>query len=111
MLIGEVVEVSFFNESSRDSFNNAASVPEWELVENVLVVPGQTNDVTDSVRPDGKSVSYTLHFPKGFDRSLRGALVKVRGEEFRVVGDPKHYTLENTPTKWWLPVEVENVAG
>lgn len=87
---------------------------EWvpEAVEDVLVAPGPRDDVIDSNRPDGTKVAWTLHFPKTFNKSLRGARVKVRGDEARlVVGDPKPYTLANTPTRWWMPVELEAVDG
>ena len=86
--------------------------PIEETVEDVLVAPGPLADVIDSTRPEGVRVAYNLHFPKTFSGSLRGCEVRVRGsEELPVIGDPKPYTLENTPTRWWMPVELEAVHG
>lgn len=87
---------------------------EWvaETVEDVLVAPGAREDVVDSNRPEGVRVAWTLHFPKTFNKSLRGARVSVRGEPAcPVIGDPKPFTLANTPTRWHMPVEVEDVHG
>lgn len=92
------------------------NVPEYaeteSLVEDVLVAPGPRTDVVDSMRPEGTEIAWTLHFPKTFAGSLRGASVKVRGgEPCPVIGDPQPLTLMNTPTRWHMPVEVERVDG
>ncbi|MGV4375277.1 hypothetical protein [Trueperella pyogenes] len=82
-------------------------------VENVLVAPGPTRDLTGSIRPDGDKSQLTLHFPKTFDTTidLRGARVIVRGEAYLVQGSPAAYTAANTPTAWSMPVTVEKVEG
>ena len=42
---------------------------------------------------------------------MRGLRVDVRGEAYVVVGDPKPYTPENVPGRWWYPVEVVRCDG
>ena len=79
-------------------------------VGNVVVFPGATADL-DASRPKGARVAYTLCFPKDFSGSLRGCAVEVRGEPFRVVGDPQRHAEANTPGEWNLTVEVERVDG
>lgn len=83
--------------------------PEREQVE-VLVCPGSTSDL-DATRPNGAQVSFTLHFPKTYTKSLQGCRVEVRGHTYEVVGDPQPYTAANTPGAWNLPVEVKRVDG
>lgn len=83
--------------------------PEREQVE-VLVCPGSTSDL-DATRPNGVQVSFTLHFPKTYTKSLQGCRVEVRGHTYEVVGDPQPYTAANTPGAWNLPVEVKRVDG
>ncbi|WP_460998655.1 hypothetical protein [Trueperella pyogenes] len=82
-------------------------------VENVLVAPGSTTDLTGAIRPDGDKSQLTLHFPKTWNTAadLRGARVMVRGEAYLVQGSPAPYTLVNTPTEWSMPVTVERVEG
>jgi hypothetical protein len=75
-----------------------------------VVAPGSTADL-DATRPSGYSVSYTLHLPKAWSRDLRGASVRLRGEEYRVVGEPMAYTAANTPGDYCLPVEVGRADG
>lgn len=96
-----------------DRFGNAIHVLSTDTVDNVLVSPGATSDL-DASRPEGVTVAYTLHFPKGYTASLRGAYVELPAPwsgTYRVVGDPRCYIDENTPTPWHTPVEVERADG
>lgn len=88
-------------------------VPSWSarLVENVVVTPGATSDVTDSTRPDGTRVAFTLGFPKTFTAPLRGCHCVVRGIECEVIGDPQPYTPGNVPGPWNYTAEVARVDG
>lgn len=84
--------------------------PEREEVADVIVAPGSTSDLDES-RPEGVTASYTLCFPKTYDRPLRGCSVVVRGETCRVVGDPRPYTPANTPGAHNYTVEVTRADG
>lgn len=75
-------------------------------VEDVLVAPGRGTEPASSYAPPGVPVIYELHFPKSFSGRLAGRKVTVRGEPLDVVGDPRPYQPENTPTRWWMPAEV-----
>ena len=84
-----------------------------ETVDNVLVAPGATSDMEAS-RPEGVTVAYTLHFPKAYSGALEGCMVTLPAPwagDYMVVGDPRQYMDENTPTEWHLPVEVEAAHG
>lgn len=109
---GESVVVTTRTEVGRDPGNAPIYETTTTTVHDVLVAPGPRADVTDSTRPEGVRIAWNLSFPKTFTSSLRGAEVSVRGEDpCPVVGDPKPYTPENTPTRWWMPVELEDVHG
>ena len=87
--------------------------PTPDAVDGVLVAPGATADL-DASRPEGVTVAYTLHFPKGYDGPLEGCSVVLPspwGGTYRVIGDPRPYMDENTPTPWHMPVEVEEAHG
>ena len=43
--------------------------------------------------------------------SLKDATVTVRGTDYKVVGDPKRYSAENTPGPWDLTCEVTRTDG
>lgn len=92
---------------------NRNPVEAWapQIVNNVIVVPGATSDISESMRPDGTVVAFTLAFPKSFSSSLRGCRVVISGEgEFSVIGDPRPCR-ENCPTQWWITAEVEACDG
>ena len=111
MIRGETVSVRHVVGTTPDRFGTPVpAYGEPVDVENVLVVPA-TLDERDYLRPEGISVTYTLHFPRGYSQSLRGAYVTVRGDEYRVVGDPAPYTEGNVRGLWTMPVSVGRSDG
>lgn len=111
MISGETVIVRTFTDGEPDPFGNAERVATDEEVRGVLVQVGATTDVVASNRPEGVLVKFTLHFPKTYNKRLKGAHVCVRGEWLEVVGDPAWHTPENCPTAWNYSVEVSAVNG
>ena len=85
----------------------------WEpaTVDNVIVAPGSTADVTDSDRPHGTRADVTFGFPKTFSARLRGCHVVVGERTYEVVGDPVPNMAENCPTEWWYTAEGVLVDG
>ena len=113
-MIGETVKVEYLAEKDppqHDPFGAPILKAEEVEVANVLVQPGSLRDDVSSTRPDGTEVKYTLHFPKTFTDDLEGLRVYVRGGWYHVIGHPDHYTPENTPTEWYMPVEVGVLHG
>lgn len=108
---GETVKVKTFTETGTDPFGGPTVSEKVVEVENVLFSPGATDDVFASNRPDGVRVLFTLHFPKTFSGSLKGAQVYVCGDWYDVIGDPKPYMEKNTPGDWWMAVEAGVVSG
>lgn len=112
---GEAVEVSFKVLGEKDELGNQEpSWSDYEAVENVLVAPGYDIDSIGSVRPDGITVSLTLHFPKTFSKQMRGARVRLADTwagVYEVVGDPAPYPPELVPGAWNYPVEVTRADG
>lgn len=116
MISGRDVNVMPRLRDYRDAFGNdmeryGAPV----TVKGVAVQPGPCAEL-DSTRPEGVRVALTLHFPKTWTGSLRGAKVALTGPwegEYRVIGDPKPYDGANCPpdVPWNMPVEVEAVDG
>lgn len=113
MIRGETVTVIREVDGPLDPFGEpTASTTVSETVDDVLVSPGGRSDVDGSTRPDGVRIKWQLHFPKPWAGPLRGAKIVVRDDKPRpVVGDPKPYTASNTPTRWWMPVELEDIDG
>ncbi|WP_195393510.1 hypothetical protein [Actinomyces urogenitalis] len=109
---GESVTILTRSEQGRDELN--APVMTWvveAVVDDVLVAPATTTDLTGAIRPDGTRADLTLHMPKTYTGPLRGRRVRVRGGLFEVVGDPQHYEIANTPGRWNRPVDVKEVLG
>lgn len=93
-----------------DDLGEVTSTTTEEVECEAVVAPCSTSDL-DATRPNGYTVSYTLHLPKTWGRDLRGAAVRLRGETFRVIGEPMPYTASNVPGDYCLPVEVGRADG
>lgn len=95
------------------SYDELGEVESEELESEELeciVEPGASADLEAS-RPNGVTVSFTVHFPKTYKASLRGASLVLRGKEYAVVGDPQGYTEANTPGPFNRTVEVSETDG
>lgn len=114
MINGTTVTVLRPTVTGQDRLGNPVhGAPTSEQVGNVLVAPGATADLEAS-RPEGVTVTHTLHFPKTYTASLEGCSVVLPAPwagTYLVVGDPRPYMDENTPTPWNRPVEVEAAHG
>lgn len=113
MIRGVTVIVKAPASNGVDRFGNPVTAFESSTVENVLVSPGATADLEAS-RPEGVTVSYTLHFPKTFTGDLEGCVVTLPepwAGDFAVIGSPGRYIDANTPTPWDMPVEVAAAHG
>lgn len=114
-MIGVEVEViPQLTAANPDRLGNAVHTDGTAVkVQDVLVAPGATSDLEAS-RPEGAQVAYTLHFPKTYTGSLEGCKVKLPAPwagTYRVIGNPGQYIDANTPTRWHMPVEVEECHG
>lgn len=110
MIRGESVTVLTPSISYDEHMEEVVSWSETQ-VGNVLVMPGATSDVDDSVRMHGTRVVFSLGLPKSFSASLRGCRVIVRGSTYSVIGDPQPATSDNVPDPWNRTADVEAVDG
>lgn len=109
---GETVVVVTRVPVDKNSHGNATHTTTQQQVDDVLVAPGPRTDLPVTDHPEGTVVAFNLQFPKTFTGSLRGREITIRGEAgFKVIGDPRPFTPENTPTRWHMPVEVERADG
>lgn len=112
MIKGEIVVVTTKqSDGTKDAFGALVEVETSAPIDNVLVSPTKPEDILANNRLNGSLSKYTLYFPKTFRGELRGAEIEIRGKRHRVIGDPAHYSEENTPGQWSMPVYVEALHG
>lgn len=76
-------------------------------VENCLVSPSSTDDITDSINLYGKKAVYTIAIPKGDTHEWEDRKVSFFGEDFRVFGFTTLGIEENIPLAWNKKAMVE----
>lgn len=111
MFQGETVYIEDKVKTGENDYKEPVYEVAERAVSGVLIAVGSTSDLADSNRPEGVSVAYTLYFPKTFGESLRGKRVKVYGEWFDVIGDPRPWITPPPPTGWHMVVEVSATHG
>ena len=77
------------------------------LVDNVLVAPATTEDVTNQMSLTGKKISYTLGIPKGDMHDWENKEVRFFGKRWKTVGIPLEGIEELIPLEWNKKVMVE----
>lgn len=99
-LIGKTVK-------GKDPFGKAITVDVDIEVDNVLVAPASTEDITNQLSLTGKKVSYTLAIPKGDVNDWVDKEVRFFGQRWRTVGVPLEGIEELIPLEWNKKVMVE----
>ncbi len=77
------------------------------LVENVLIAPSTTDDITNATTMYGKHAVYTLGIPKGDTHEWEDREVVFFGRRWRTFGVVIQGVEENIPGPWHKKVQVE----
>lgn len=76
-------------------------------INNVLVSPTATQDVTNQLSLTGRKAVYDLAIPKGDSHSWEERRVKFFGQTWRVIGLPLEGIESMIPLSWNKKVQVE----
>ncbi|CCG26130.1 TPA: hypothetical protein VB744_001588 [Streptococcus pyogenes] len=93
--------------SGKDPFGNPVTVDFDIKIENVLVAPATTEDITNQLSLTGKKVEYVLAIPKGDKHDWENKEVRFLEKKWRTVGLPLEGIEELTPLDWNKKVMVE----
>lgn len=107
MIHGIMVTLINQVQSGVDAFNAPIYTETETEVDNVLVAPSSTDDVTESLNLWGKKAVYTIALPKGDTHVWKDQKVRFFGETWRVIGLPKQGIEANVPTQWHIKWMVE----
>ena len=92
---------------STDPFGSPVVKDVEILVDNVLVAPATTEDVTSQMSLTGKKISYTIGIPKGDTHDWENKEVRFFGMRWRTVGIPLEGIESLMPLEWNKKVMVE----
>ena len=76
-------------------------------IDNVIVSPATTEDVTSQMSVTGKKISYTLGIPKGDNNDWENKEVRFFGKRWKTVGIPLEGIESMIPLEWNKKVMVE----
>lgn len=107
MIRGITVLLYQKTETGIDAFGTPIYEEVAEAVENVLVAPATTTDITDSTNLYGKKAIYNLGIPKGDQHDWENKRVDFFGRSWRAFGFVLSGIDANVPTQWNGKVMVE----
>ena len=90
-----------------DGFNQPIYTYTPTEVENVLVAPSTSQEITDSVNLYGKKALYTLGIPKGDTHDWTNQRIQFFGETWQSFGFVIEGIEDNIPLSWHKKVMVE----
>ena len=101
---------------AEDGFDEMGEpIIEWvaETVEGALWTQGEGDSerLSDGVRPFGTDDTVTVHLPKTYAATVAGCEFEILGRRYRVEGDPVGYMPELTPGRWNRRVTARRVEG
>lgn len=76
-------------------------------IDNVIVAPATTEDVTSQLSLSGKKISYTIGIPKGDTHDWEEKEVRFFGKRWKTVGIPLEGIESMIPLEWNKKVMVE----
>lgn len=94
-------------ETGKDPFGTPIYEEVPELVENVLVSPTSSEDVTNQLSITGRKAVYTLAIPKGDTHNWENQKVEFFGQTWRTFGIPLEGIEAMIPLDWNKKVLVE----
>ena len=92
---------------STDPFGNSVTKDVEVTIDNVIVAPATTEDVTSQMSLTGKKISYTLGIPKGDMHDWENKEVRFFGKRWETVGIPLEGIESMMPLEWNKKVMVE----
>ena len=92
---------------SKDPFGSPVVKDVEITIDNVLVAPATTEDVTSQLSLTGKKISYTLGIPKGDIHDWENKEVRFFGKRWKTVGIPLEGIESMIPLEWNKKVMVE----
>ena len=107
MIHGITVELAVVTDTGIDPFGNPVRQEEWVSVENVLVAPASSADITTTTDLVGRKAVYTLGIPKGDTHHWENRKVRFFGQTFRTFGFSTEGIDENIPLCWNKKIQVE----
>ena len=92
---------------STDPFGSPVVKDVEITIDNVIVAPATTEDVTSQLSLTGKKISYTLGIPKGDTHDWEEKEVRFFGKRWKTIGIPLEGIEDLIPLEWNKKVMVE----
>ncbi len=106
MIKGTTVKLYEKTQTGVDEFNAPVYAEVPVEVENVLITPISSEDITGDVQLQGKTITYELSIPKGDTHQWENSRVDFFGQVYHSFGFVQEYIEDMIPLAWNKKVKV-----
>lgn len=106
-LKGITIKLISKEKTGKDGFGHATYEDVEYLIEDVLVAPENTSEVSVETNVNASKTIYNLAIPKGDSHNWKNADVEFFGKRWHVIGLPIEGIEEMIPLRWNKKVTVE----
>lgn len=107
MIKGITITIYQKQKYGKDMFGHDLYEEIEEEVDDVLVAPVASNDISVNTNTAISKTQYNLAIPKGDDHDWNNTKVEFFGKTWKTVGEPVEGIEENIPLRWNKKVVVE----
>lgn len=107
LIKGTTVKLISKTKTGTDPFGHPIYQDIVTEVENVLIAPSSTEDITNQLSLTGKKAEYTLGIPKGDRHTWKDCQVEFFGKRWKTIGLPLEGLDHLIPLDWNRKVMVE----
>lgn len=83
------IQIKTRTQTGKDALNHPTYAEEWEDVSGCVVGSPSTEDIENEMNLSGKRIAYEVFLPNEDTHPWAGASVRIKGKEYRVIGDVK----------------------
>lgn len=104
---GITIKLAVKEQIKTDEFNRPIYESKLIDIENVIVTPINSLDVSNELNVFGKTIAYELCIPKGDKNNWVDTYVEFFDQRFLTVGHPEEFIESMLPLSWNKKVRVE----
>ena len=104
---GNPVTIYIKTQTGTDPFNRPIYTEVPETVNNVIISPASSDDISTTLDLTGKKAVYTLGIPKGDEHDWEDKKVGFFGKTWRTIAFTIEGIEENIPLEWHRKIQVE----
>lgn len=83
------IQIKTRTQTGKDALNHPIYTEDWEEVSGCVVGSPSSEDIENEMNLSGKRIAYEVFLPNDDTHTWAGSEVRIKGKQYRVIGDVK----------------------